>query len=60
MRRQQALVSGLRWHQEWFDVALAQIAFGRPQEAEAAQTDGLIIEQESSTQIRRDAYDKGQ
>lgn len=34
--------------------ALAHIAFGRPQQTEAFQNDGLIIEQESSTQIRRD------
>lgn len=33
---------------------LAHIAFGRPQQTEAFQHDGLIIEQESSTQIRRD------
>lgn len=34
--------------------ALAQIAFGRPQQPEVTQTDGLIIEQESTTEIRRD------
>lgn len=34
--------------------ALAQIAFGRPQQTEESHNDGLIIEQESSTQIRRE------
>jgi transcription initiation factor TFIID subunit 2 len=34
--------------------ALAQVAFGRPQQPEGAQTDGLIIEQESTTEVRRD------
>ncbi|KAJ6009930.1 hypothetical protein N7499_004669 [Penicillium canescens] len=34
--------------------ALAQVAFGRPEQPEGAQTDGLIIEQESTTEVRRD------
>lgn len=33
--------------------ALAQIAFGRPQEEETNQAGGLIIEQESSTEVRQ-------
>ncbi|KAJ5555658.1 hypothetical protein N7535_008092 [Penicillium sp. DV-2018c] len=37
-----------------FGQTLAQIAFGRPQPTEALPADGLIIEQESSTQIRRE------
>ncbi|KAJ5664649.1 hypothetical protein N7462_011462 [Penicillium macrosclerotiorum] len=36
-----------------FGRALAQVAFGRPQEAEMTQGDGLIIEQESSTEVRQ-------
>jgi transcription initiation factor TFIID subunit 2 len=40
--------------QRIFGRALAQIAFGRPQEPENTQTGGgLIIEQESSTEIRQ-------
>lgn len=39
--------------QRIFGRALAQIAFGRPQETENTQTGGLIIEQESSTEIRQ-------
>ncbi|KAJ5766253.1 uncharacterized protein N7511_003869 [Penicillium nucicola] len=34
--------------------ALAQVAFGRPLPSENTQADGLIIEQESTTEIRRD------
>ncbi|KAJ5328853.1 hypothetical protein N7452_009243 [Penicillium brevicompactum] len=37
-----------------FGQTLAQIAFGRPQQQEASLNDGLIIEQESTTDIRRD------
>lgn len=37
-----------------FGQTLAQVAFGRPQQQEASQNDGLIIEQESTTDIRRD------
>lgn len=39
--------------QRIFGRALAQIAFGRPQETENTQAGGLIIEQESSTEIRQ-------
>ncbi|KAJ5223028.1 uncharacterized protein N7469_009268 [Penicillium citrinum] len=39
--------------QRIFGRALAQIAFGRPQEPETTQTGGLIIEQESTTEIRQ-------
>lgn len=39
--------------QRLFGRALAQIAFGRPQQAEPTQADGLIIEQESSTEVRQ-------
>lgn len=39
--------------QRLFGRALAQIAFGRPQQTEPTQTDGLIIEQESSTEVRQ-------
>lgn len=37
-----------------FGQTLAQIAFGRPQQQEASLNDGLIIEQESTTDIRRE------
>ena len=39
--------------QRLFGRALAQIAFGRPQQTENIQTGGLIIEQESSTEVRQ-------
>jgi transcription initiation factor TFIID subunit 2 len=39
--------------QRLFGRALAQIAFGRPQQTEPSQTGGLIIEQESSTDVRQ-------
>lgn len=39
--------------QRLFGRALAQVAFGRPAQAEPVQTGGLIIEQESSTEIRQ-------
>jgi transcription initiation factor TFIID subunit 2 len=39
--------------QRLFGRALAQIAFGRPEQTEPSQTGGLIIEQESSTEIRQ-------
>lgn len=39
--------------QRLFGRALAQIAFGRSQPKELTQTDGLIIEQESSTEVRQ-------
>ena len=44
----------VRYHcQRLFGRALAQIAFGRPQQTENTQVGGLIIEQESSTEIRQ-------
>jgi transcription initiation factor TFIID subunit 2 len=39
--------------QRLFGRALAQVAFGRPSQAEPVQTGGLIIEQESSTEVRQ-------
>ncbi|KAJ5114505.1 hypothetical protein NUU61_000264 [Penicillium alfredii] len=39
--------------QRLFGQALAQIAFGRPQQETPTQADGLIIEQESSTELRQ-------
>lgn len=39
--------------QRLFGRALAQIAFGRPEQIEPNQTGGLIIEQESSTEVRQ-------
>lgn len=39
--------------QRLFGRALAQVAFGRPQQTEPVQADGLIIEQESSTEVRQ-------
>lgn len=39
--------------QRLFGRALAQIAFGRPLQPEVTQTGGLIIEQESSTEVRQ-------
>lgn len=39
--------------QRLFGRALAQIAFGRPPPPEPVQTGGLIIEQESSTEVRQ-------
>ncbi|KAJ5591845.1 uncharacterized protein N7459_002214 [Penicillium hispanicum] len=39
--------------QRLFGRAMAQIAFGRPQQPEPTQIGGLIIEQESSTEIRQ-------
>lgn len=44
----------IRHHcQRLFGRALAQVAFGRPQPTEPVQTGGLIIEQESSTDVRQ-------
>ncbi|KAJ6129618.1 hypothetical protein N7512_002398 [Penicillium capsulatum] len=44
----------IRHHcQRLFGRALAQIAFGRPPPVEPAQAGGLIIEQESSTEVRQ-------
>lgn len=39
--------------QQIFGRVLAQIAFGRPKQTEPTQTDGLIIEQESTTAVRQ-------
>ncbi|KAF7716517.1 Transcription initiation factor TFIID subunit 2 [Penicillium ucsense] len=39
--------------QRLFGRALAQVAFGRTQPVQAVQTGGLIIEQESSTEVRQ-------
>lgn len=39
--------------QRLFGRALAKVAFGRPARAEPAQTGGLIIEQESTTEVRQ-------
>lgn len=39
--------------QRLFGRALAQIAFGHPQQSENTQVGGLIIEQESSTEVRQ-------